>query len=75
MTYAKMIKFGTRINSFFAICVLSCLVAQVTKIPIFYETLHEHGQYGDIHANIFSNIFFIFQNLFLGEWEHTHLTS
>jgi hypothetical protein len=35
MTYVKMIKFGTRINAFFAICVLSCLVAQVTKNTYF----------------------------------------
>jgi hypothetical protein len=61
VAYVKMTKFGIKI-SFFVTHFLSFLHSQ--KLSVFHETVREHIEYRDIHADIFTkflNFFFVFQ--------------
>jgi hypothetical protein len=58
VAYVKMTKFGIKI-SFFVTHFLSFLHSQ--KLSVFHETVREHIEYRNIHADIFTkflNFFF-----------------
>jgi hypothetical protein len=52
MAYVKMTKFDTKI-SLFMTCIF-VLLYNLHIISVFRKTVHEHIEYGDIHADFFS---------------------
>jgi hypothetical protein len=55
VAYVKMTKYSTKISHFMTYFFV--FLHRLLKVSIFHETVHQHIEYGDVYANIFSNFF------------------